>query len=154
MNKSAARYNGRRMGRLTAVQALFQIEQTDSSASSVVSEFMTHRLKNGEIKLSKSTMSFFAKLVEGAWNVHQRSDEMIGGALKAGWTLERIEPVTRAILRAALYELLETQTPPAVIMDEYLFVTHSFFDNTEVSFVNGVLNSISQKIRSSCQTNT
>jgi len=142
-----ALFRGRTAGRLTAVQALFQIEQTGASSSEVVFEFMTHRLKKGENGLPKSDTSFFTKLVEGAWKVHDRSDEIIQGALKPGWTLDRIEPVTRAILHAALFELLETKTPAAVIIDEYLNITHSFFDNTEVSFVNGILNTISQKIR-------
>ena len=142
-----APFKGRTVGRLAAVQALFQIEQTEDSASAVVLEFMAHRLKDGKNRTPKSDTSFFAKLVEGTWKAHDRNDEMICGALKSGWTLDRIEPVTRAILRAALYELSETQTPPAVIIDEYLNITHNFFDATEVSFVNGVLNTIAQKIR-------
>jgi N utilization substance protein B len=150
MSQSRSRkvsFKGRTTGRLVAVQALFQIEQTKESASAVVLEFMTHRLKEGETRVSKSTTSFFTKLVEGTWKTHEKSDEMIRATLKPGWTLERIEPVTRAILRAALYEVLESQTPAAVIMDEYLTITHRFFDEKEVAFVNGVLNAIARKVR-------
>lgn len=150
MNKSQVHqipFKSRTLGRLTSVQALFQIEQTRETASFVVLEFMTLRLKDGATNLSKSNASFFAKLTEGAWKNHERSDEMICGALKAGWTLERIEPVTRAILRAALYELVETQTPSPVIINEYLNITHGFFDESEVAFVNGLLNTLKQKIR-------
>lgn len=140
-------FKGRMLARLAAVQALFQIEQTAVSASSVVLEFMTHRFNDGESGLKKTDTSFFAKLVEGAWKIHEQSDEMISGTLKAGWTLDRIEPVTRAIFRAALYELIETQTPNAIIINEYLNITHNFFEDTEVAFVNGILNAIAKKIR-------
>lgn len=144
-----APFKKRSAGRLASVQALFQIEQSGHSASSVVLEFLAHRLKDQESGVSKFDTSFFTKLVEGAWADHERSDDMIKGALKAGWTLERIEPVTRAILRASLHEFLVTQTPSAVIIDEYLNITHAFFDDTEVAFVNGMLNTLSQHIRSS-----
>ncbi len=137
----------RSASRLAAVQALFQIEHTGCSPHEVILEFITYRFKNKEEGLIKANTSFFRKLVEGAWRIHNQSDEMIHGALKQGWTLDRIEPVARAILRAALYEICETQTPSAVIIDEYLNITHGFFDEAEVSFVNGVLNTITQKIR-------
>lgn len=146
---SKAPFKSRTAGRLAAIQALFQIEQGGESASSIVLEFLAHRLKDTESGVSKFDTSFFTKLVEGAWRNHEQSDEMIGGALKPGWVLNRIEPVTRAILRAALYELLETQTPSAVIIDEYLDITRVFFNDTEVSFVNGILNTIAKKIRPS-----
>lgn len=148
-----ASFRGRMMGRLAAVQALFQIEQTESAASTVVLEFLEHRLKQMKPKVDST---FFSKLVEGAWRVHERSDEIITGALKPGWTLDRLESVTRAILRAALYEITETQTPAPVIIDEYLNLTHAFFDDAEVAFVNGILNTIAKKIRpsDSPKTNT
>jgi N utilization substance protein B len=144
MSKSGS-YKGRTNARLSAVQALFQIEQTQASASTVILEFLEFRLKTKR----KVDSTFFSKLVEGAWKNHEKTDDILKGALKEGWTLDRIESVTRAIFRASLYELLETQTPAPVIIDEYLNITHGFFDNSEVSFVNGVLNTVSQKIRTS-----
>ncbi|OJW53419.1 MAG: transcription antitermination factor NusB [Alphaproteobacteria bacterium 41-28] len=140
-------FKGRTVGRLVAVQALFQIEQTGSSASSVVLEFLNHRLKDTQKGRRQVDTTFFVKLTEGAWSTHHRSDEVICGALKEGWPLDRIESVTRAILRAALYEILESNTPTAVIIDEYLNITHDFFDDKEVAFVNGVLNAVAKKIR-------
>jgi N utilization substance protein B len=144
---SKASFKGRTVGRLAAVQALFQVEQTGVPASSVILEFLTHRLKDNESGLSKADTTFFSKLTEEAWRTHSRSDEIICGALKAGWTLDRIESVIRAIFRAALYELLETNTPAPVVIDEYLTITRNFFDDPEVAFVNGVLNTVAQKIK-------
>ena len=114
---SKTAFKGRTAGRLAAVQALFQIEQTQGSASSIVLEFLNHRLKDPTENLVKIDTTFFTKLTEGAWALHQRSDEIIGGALKTGWSLDRIESITRAILRAALYEILETQTDLSIIID-------------------------------------
>lgn len=142
-------FKSRTVGRLRAVQALFQIEQTGALPSTVVVEFITHRLRDAENVVLKFDTSFFTKLVEGTWRLREESDVMIRETLKAGWSLDRIEPVTRAILRTAFYELSETQTPSAVIINEYLNITHDFFNDGEVAFVNGVLNTIVHKIRPS-----
>ncbi len=141
-------YKNRTVARLAVVQALFQIEQTKASPPQVIIEFLKLRVKDVESGLRKVDTTFFSKIVEQAWKEHERSDQIIQGALKEGWTLDRIEPVTRAILRAALCEILETQTPTAVIIDEYLNLTRDFFDKTEVSFVNGILNTVANKVRS------
>lgn len=142
-----ASFKSRSAGRMAAVQALFQVEHTGTTASAVVLEFLAHRRKDRESGATRFETTFFTKLVEGAWLTHEKTDEMIVGALKSGWTLDRIEPVTRAILRAALYEILESKTPTAVIIDEYLNITRAFFDDTEVGFVNGVLNTLAQRVR-------
>lgn len=140
-------FKGRSLSRLAAVQALFQIEQSEETASTVILAFLDRRFKDEESGLLKADRSFFAKLTEGAWKIHSTSDEIISNHLKIGWTFDRIEPVTRAIFRASLYELLESKTPPPVIIDEYLNITHNFFDASEVSFVNGILNSVAEKVR-------
>ena len=137
-------FKGRTFARLASVQALFQIEQTGAPASEVVLEFLEHSLKQRKKQMNTS---FFCNLVEGAWKDHLKSDELIAGALKEGWTLDRLDSVSRAILRAALYEITETKIPTAVIINEYLNLTKSFFDATEVAFINGVLNTLSEKIR-------
>jgi transcription antitermination protein NusB len=148
-DKCTPSFKSRTFARLAAVQALFQIEQTEASASAVIMEFLEHRLKTRKKQVNTS---FFCKLVEGAWREHLTNDELISGALKEGWELGRLESVSRAILRAALFEITDTKTPTAIIINEYLNLTKSFFDDTEVAFVNGVLNTLSQKIRA--KTNT
>lgn len=142
-----AHFKNRTAARLASIQALFQIEQSGEAASSIILEFLTHRLKDAESGVTKFDTSFFRKVVEGTWKEHEKLDAMIKGSLKPSWTLDRIEPVTRSILRAALYELLATETPSAVIIDEYLSITRVFFNDTEISFVNGILNTISKNIR-------
>ncbi|EKE10514.1 MAG: Transcription antitermination factor NusB [uncultured bacterium] len=141
-------FKGRSLSRFASVQALFQIEKTEEPASTVVLQFLEHRFKDKESGLLKADRSFFVKLTEGAWELHLKTDEIVKSHLKPDWTLERIEPVTRAIFRASLYELLETKTPPPVIIDEYLNITHAFFNASEVSFVNGILNKVAGKVHS------
>ena len=65
-----------------------------------------------------------------------------------GWSLERLGPVMRSILRAAIYELMYfSDTPFKVIINEYVNITKTFFDAKEVGFVNGILDKMSNQLR-------
>jgi transcription antitermination protein NusB len=59
------------------------------------------------------------------------------------WRLERMAAVDRNILRLALYELLfETDTPPAVVIDEAVEIAKRFGSERSSQFVNGVLDGV------------
>lgn len=78
----------------------------------------------------------------------QKNQESIDALLEkvlVGYTLRRLSTVDRAILRLAVHELLETQTPSEIIIDEALHLTHIYTDmgdHKAVSFNNKVLDSI------------
>jgi N utilization substance protein B len=60
------------------------------------------------------------------------------------WTLDRMPPVDRTILRMGLYELrFEPQTPAAVIISECVRLARKFSTERSGSFVNGVLGHLS-----------
>lgn len=60
------------------------------------------------------------------------------------WTLDRMPPVDRTILRIGLYELrFEPQTPTAVIISECVRLARTFSTERSGSFVNGVLGHLS-----------
>ena len=58
------------------------------------------------------------------------------------WRLDRMATVDRNILRVAIFELMETQTPKNVVINEALEVTKRFSAPDAVSFVNGVLDAV------------
>ena len=65
-----------------------------------------------------------------------------------GWSLSRIDSVSRAILRSALYELREcNDIPVKVIINEYIEISKSFFEGNEPNFINGILDKISKIYR-------
>ena len=70
------------------------------------------------------------------------------GALVEGWTVERLETVLRAILRAGAYEILaRPDIPPRVSISEYVEIAHAFFGGREPGLVNGVLDRLAQERR-------
>ncbi|MCE2749417.1 MAG: transcription antitermination factor NusB, partial [Rhodobacter sp.] len=107
--KSAARFY--------AVQALFQMESSGQTVESVTREFETHRfgaIYDGQ-EMAEGDVGHFRGLIDHAVNMQARIDQMTDRALVAKWPINRIDPVLRALFRAAGGEMLETPTPPKVV---------------------------------------
>ncbi len=78
-----------------------------------------------------------------------RVDTIINKNL-VNWKLNRLSFVDRAILRLATYELMETDTPHEIVIDEALNLTHKFSDEGDkkhVSFNNRVLENIIESLK-------
>lgn len=58
------------------------------------------------------------------------------------WKLERMPVVDRNILRLAAWELLRTQTPAAVVIDQAIELARRFSGDESARFVNGVLDAL------------
>lgn len=148
--RSGQRNRGRRTARLAAVQALYQMELTGASVDSVLAEFVRHRFEGeeGGRNYGSPDRSLFVDLVRGVTLRQDELDEMIAGSLTTDWTLDRLDRVLRALLRAAAYELFaRADVPPRVAINEYLEVARSFYDGPEPGLVNGVLDRLAHAVR-------
>lgn len=58
------------------------------------------------------------------------------------WPLEKIAKIDLAILRLAVFELLEKKEPHKVIIDEAVELAKEYGGDTSPAFVNGVLGTI------------
>ena len=67
------------------------------------------------------------------------------GANARGWTIQRIAPLERAIMRVALFEILHREEiPVAVSIDEAVSITGRYCGAEAPGFVNGVLSAIAR----------
>ncbi|MGB3179323.1 MAG: transcription antitermination factor NusB [Albidovulum sp.] len=136
--------------RLYAVQALFQMEAIGQSSDSVIGEFETHRfgaVYEGD-EMAEGDLGLFRRVVEDAVTLQARIDQMTDRALVAKWPIARIDPVLRALFRAAGAELTTPSTPPKVIITEFVDVARAFFpEGKEPSFVNAVLDHMAREAR-------
>ena len=136
--------------RLYAVQALFQMEAAGQTAEKVAREFETHRF--GAIyeddEMAEGDTDLFRRLVGDAVNWQAKIDQMTDRALVARWPIDRIDPVLRALFRAAGAELLDQATPPKVVINEFVDIARAFFpDGREPKFVNAVLDHMAREAR-------
>lgn len=136
--------------RLYAVQALFQMEQTAQTSKEVVEEFVEHRfgaVYEGDEMMEGDT-TLFSKLVEDAVNFQAAIDQLTDRALVAKWPIGRIDPTLRGLFRAAGVELTQSNTPPKVVITEYVDVARAFFpDGKETKFVNAVLDHMAHEAK-------
>lgn len=144
--------------RIAAVQALYQIELTGTSPDRVLREFVAHRIDapaqgdgdeaSRDEAVGETDRELFAAIVRGASEQRQQLDEMVGSALAAGWSLERMDRVLRALLRAGAFELFaRPETPARVAITEYVGVANAFYEGREPGFVNGVLDKLARVLR-------
>ncbi len=150
MKKQSKSRQEKSAARLYAVQALFQMESSGQDVDAVVREFETHRfgaVYEGE-EMADGDPALFRRLVESAVNWQARIDQMTDRALVAKWPIARIDPTLRALFRAAGAELVDTDTPPRVILSEYVDVARAFFpEGREAKFVNAVLDHVAREAR-------
>ena len=141
----------RSAARLASVQALYQIELTEADWRKVVVEFDQHRLgaEIEGIQYREADPSHFRKTVEAVIENQSKIDQLTDRALVERWPLGRIDPILRALFRAAGAEItVRDDIPHKVIIGEYVDVAHAFFpDGREPKFVNAVLDHMAREAR-------
>lgn len=136
--------------RLYAVQALFQMEHSSQTVEAVRAEFLDHRFgaTYEDAEMVEGDVDLFEQILETAVNYQAPIDQMTDRALVAKWPLGRIDPTLRALFRAAGAELHGKETPPKVVITEYVDVARAFFtDGKEPKFVNAVLDHMAREAR-------
>ena len=135
--------------RLYATQALFQMEQSGQSVDDVTGEFEDYRFGAvyDDVEMQEGDLNTFRALMERAVNEQAKIDQLTDRALVAKWPLGRIDPTFRALFRAAGAEMLENDTPPKVIITEFVDIAGCFCtDDKEPRFVNAVLDHIAHEV--------
>jgi N utilization substance protein B len=85
------------------------------------------------------------ELVEGVVANRSQLDDAISASARE-WSLERMPPVDRTILRLAAYELLcRDDVPAAVAIDEAVELAKSLSTDDSPTFVNGVLAKVKEQ---------
>lgn len=155
----AGQRNARSAARLTAVQALYQMDVAGTDIEAVIGEFVTVRFpaaKEAETADADTSegvaegadATFFAEILRGVVRRQRDIDPAVEQSLAEGWRLVRVDSIVRAILRAGVFELIERPDVPArVVINEYIEVAHAFFDGDEPKVVNGVLDRLAKRLR-------
>jgi N utilization substance protein B len=113
--------------RRAAVVALYQHEVTGRPVEDV---------------MPREASSFTRELVDGVLQQQEELDALIERYAQ-GWTLDRIAPLERSILRVALYEMLHrTDVPDEVAIDEAVEAAKELCAAEAPKFVNGILGTV------------
>ena len=93
-----------------------------------------------------SAVAFARELVSSVVERVAGLDELLGVHAK-NWRVTRMAAVDRNVLRIAVYELRDTETPVAVVIDEAIDLARRFGADSSPAFVNGVLDAVAREVR-------
>jgi len=140
----------RSAARLAAVQALYQYDMETPELATLIDEFHRHRLGREieDVEYLDADVAFFDDLVRGSVARREEIDLALTRRLAQGWSIARLDKTMLQILRAGAYELIaRPDIGVGTVINEYLDVTHAFFDAREAKFVNGLLDALARDVR-------
>ena len=106
-------------------------------------------LENAEIS-DENTKKYMSAIVEGIENNIKDIENKISENLKKDWKIERISKINLVLLKLAIYEILYTETPFKVVINEVVELAKKYGDDTSPNFVNGILASIVKESENIC----
>ncbi len=149
-DEEASSGGGRHRGREVALQVLYAIDLSgDADAEEAPlgdpKAQIFDRISENFV-VPTPVVAFARELVAG---VVERIDELDGilGVHARNWRVSRMAAVDRNVLRLAVYELRDTDTPVAVVIDEAVDLARRFGSEPSPAFVNGVLDAVAREIR-------
>ena len=135
----------RRLARELALKLLFQRDLEGGAPAAAAEAFeAAFSPENDPEKVLGLSVREFSRawplareMFFGVAALQDRLDAEIGRAA-VNWTLGRMSPVDRGLIRLAYYEMLQ-DTPPRVSLNEALEIARSYGGDDSVAFINGVL---------------
>ncbi len=88
--------------------------------------------------------AYFRRLAQGIFDNLSALNEKIE-AVSEHWTLARMPVIDRCVLRLAAYELLFTDTPKKVVINEAIELAKKYSTENSGSFVNGILDKLANQ---------
>ena len=137
----------RTITRENAMRVLYQIflykkNKIDYTTNGVIEEYMDN-IPLEERKIINT--DFLKELVEGVLNNINDIDNNISKYLE-NWTIDRLGLTDQAIIRISVYELLYTNTPNLVCINEAIELSKKYSDEKVSKMINGVLDKIYHEV--------
>ena len=122
----------RRAARVAAVEVLYAADIRGANPLDVLGE-------------RPDVEDYTEELVREAISKRDELDDLISRH-SVGWTLDRMSPVDRNVLRIGTLELLVGDVPAAAVIDEAIDIAKRFSGEEAGRFVNGVLDAVRQEL--------
>lgn len=140
----------RSRARILALQALCVFDALGEAFAGDLDSFLDDPVHHADLGWKRrpqpALLAFARTLAVGAWQHRAQVDALLEqGATE--WSIKRMQPVDRNILRLGLYELLECpETPYQVVINEAVELARRFGGAESPAFVNGVLDGLRRKL--------
>jgi len=133
--------SSRHLARRAAVQALYQWDMTGQSRLDIEKNFLA------DDSLKKSDSEYFHELVREIPRQAGELDKHLNPYIDRD--IKQVDPVEKAVLRLAAYELLHhAEIPYRVVLNEAIELARTFGSENSYRFVNGILDKMGADTRS------
>lgn len=130
----------RRKARMSAVQALYQWDVSRQHAAEIETHFISDR------EMSDAEKSYFETLVRQVPKEVEDLDKLFKPFVVR--TVEVLDPVEKAILRVATWELCHRpEIPYRVVINEAIELAKTFGADESYRFINGIMDKVARETR-------
>jgi transcription antitermination protein NusB len=126
----------RRRAREIVLQVLFEEDLNPDQDQQVADQFLVNRMHG-----NRPLVEFSRRLVS-AVRQHRKELDRNLSAHATNWSVRRMAAIDRNILRLGAYELLHTDTPGRVVINEAVELAKRYGDRQSSQFVNGILDRV------------
>lgn len=139
----------RRRAREAAMRALYQVDLSGCAAEWAVQCALE---QSQDLELTEQGRSFAGQLVRGSCEHRQEIDSVMA-EVAHDWSVSRMSPTDRNIIRIAVYEMLHLdEVPIASSIDEAVEIAKIYGSADSPRFVNGILGSLAERLRGGSDT--
>jgi N utilization substance protein B len=126
----------RSRAREVALQLLYEMDRNPQVPEDLTERFITERLRGATLR------RFASELIVGVRTKRDEIDKLIEDVAQ-NWSLSRMNPIDRSILRLATYEVLFCDDIPLkVALDEAIELAKRYGTAESSRFVNGILDCV------------
>ena len=130
MNRSAAREE--------TFKVLYSLE---IQKKETIDEQLDLYMQSEQIE-DNGTVSYISSTIKGIYNNINVIEEKISKNLKLDWKIDRISKIDLSLLKLAIYEILFTETPYKVAINEVIELSKKYSEEKSSNFINGILASV------------
>ena len=153
--------SSRRRGREVALQVLYALDlsssKMDPEAHEIEPEPLSGKGPEPDVEAAFSAVESSFELPTGARSFARQLVMEVRKQLASldspiqshsnNWRIERMAIVDRNILRLGAYELLNTDTPLPIVLNEAVDLARRFGSDPSPAFVNGILDALAASVR-------
>ena len=137
----------RSRAREIVLQVLYQDDLNPDQSVKTTDQFVRGRLRN-----HTELIEFATSILSGTRRNRPELDEVLESRA-SNWSLERMAATDRNILRLGAFEILYTETPGRVVINEAVELAKRYGSKQSAQFVNGILDGLLPENKSN-QENT
>lgn len=126
----------RRRAREIVLQLLFEEDLNADQDQQVADQFLVARLRG-----NRPLVEFARHLVANVRANRKEIDQTLSSHA-TNWSLRRMAAIDRNVLRLGAYEIMKTDTPGRVAINEAVELAKRYGDRQSSQFVNGILDRI------------